>query len=98
MQASCGHGCGADCSAPNANKGCYGRCTDGRCAVGWMILDKDDPLKVVARAEETLLFAELPFETTGTNATGKLQTPWVVRHTCVTSTFGEGRTNDNISQ
>ena len=38
----------------------------------------DDPLTVVARAEETLLFAELPFETTGTNASGPLQTDWVV--------------------
>jgi hypothetical protein len=38
----------------------------------------DDPLTVLARAEETLLFAELPFETTGTNASGPLQTPWVV--------------------
>ena len=60
------------------DKYCYGQCTDGRCALGWMILDKDDPLKIVARAEHTLLHAELPFETTGTNATGPLQTNWVV--------------------
>ena len=46
--------------------------------MGWMILDKDDPSKIVARAEHTLLHAELPFETTGTNATGPLQTNWVV--------------------
>ena len=78
QSAACGHGCGADCAAPDSSKGCYGRCTDGRCALGWMILDKDDPLTVIARAEETLLFAELPFETTGTAATGPLQTPWVV--------------------
>ena len=40
-------------------------CRDGRCALGWLILDKDDPTVVVARADDALLFAELPFETVG---------------------------------
>ena len=42
-----------------------------------MILDREDPLTVVARAEETLLFPELPFET-GQAQGPPFQTPWVV--------------------
>ena len=72
QSASCGP-CGVNCSA---NTGCP-FCRDGRCALGWMILDKDDPTKVVARAEEALLFAELEFETTG-SAAFPTQTPWVI--------------------
>eukprot|EP01050_Picozoa_sp_SAG11_P020219 SAG11_NODE_3370_length_2493_cov_1.451128_2_plen_478_part_01 len=34
----------------------------GRCSVGWSILDKDDPSRVVARGAEPVLTAVLPFE------------------------------------
>ena len=71
QSASCGP-CGVNCS----DSGCP-FCRDGRCALGWMILDKDDPTTVIARAEEALLFAELPFETVGP-ASFPTQTPWVV--------------------
>jgi predicted GH43/DUF377 family glycosyl hydrolase len=43
----------------------------GRCAVGWAILDRNDPSVIVARSDRPLLAAELPFETSG-------QTPLVV--------------------
>jgi hypothetical protein len=72
QSAGCGP-CGVNCSA---HTGCR-YCHDGRCALGWMILDKDDPLRAVARAQETLLFAELPFETLG-SASYPVQTPWVI--------------------
>mgnify|MGYP005844438395 CR=1 FL=1 len=51
----------------------------GRCAVGWAILDGNDPTHVVARAEEPLLTPTLPWEMC--NATGKgpeCQVPRVV--------------------
>ena len=42
-----------------------------------MILDGADPTKVIARADDALLFAEFDFETLG--APGyPTQTPWVV--------------------
>jgi predicted GH43/DUF377 family glycosyl hydrolase len=72
QSASCGP-CGVNCSA---NTGCH-FCRDGRCALGWMILDGDDPLRVIARAVETLLYAELPFETVGSHDF-PTQTPWVI--------------------
>lgn len=34
----------------------------GRCAVGWAILDKDDPTKVVARSDGPILTATQPWE------------------------------------
>lgn len=34
----------------------------GRCAVGYAILDKDDPTKIVARSDGPLLMATLPWE------------------------------------
>ena len=37
----------------------------GRCAIGWAILDKDDPTKIVARSTDALLISTLPFETCG---------------------------------
>lgn len=77
QSSSCG-ACGLNCSDPaHARCACGGRCVDGRCALGWMILDGDDPLRVVARAEETLLFPELPFES-GAGQPPPFQTPWVV--------------------
>ena len=36
-----------------------------RCAIGWAILDKDDPTKIVARSTDALLISSLPFETCG---------------------------------
>ena len=50
---------------------------DGRCALGWMVLDGSDPLRVLARAKETLLFPALPFES-GEGQPAPFQTPWVV--------------------
>ena len=35
----------------------------GRCALGWAVLDKDDPTRVLARSDAPLLYAELPWET-----------------------------------
>lgn len=35
------------------------------CAVGWAILDKDDPSTIVARSDEPLLASILPFELKG---------------------------------
>lgn len=35
----------------------------GRCAIGWAILDRDDPTRVVARSSEALITATLPWET-----------------------------------
>jgi len=35
----------------------------GRCAIGWAILDKDDPAKIVARSDDALIKAEFPWET-----------------------------------
>jgi predicted GH43/DUF377 family glycosyl hydrolase len=37
----------------------------GRCAIGWAILDQNDPTKIVARSTDALLISELPFETCG---------------------------------
>ena len=37
----------------------------GRCAIGWAILDKDDPTKIIARSTDALMVATLPFETCG---------------------------------
>lgn len=37
----------------------------GRCAMGWAVLDRDDPTRVVARGAEPLLTAQLPFEMKG---------------------------------
>jgi len=36
-----------------------------RCRVGWMVLDKDDPLKVIARSDDPLLVPSLPWEEQG---------------------------------
>ena len=41
----------------------------GRCAIGWAILDRDDPKQIVARAALPLITATLPWETC--DATGK---------------------------
>jgi len=76
QSSSCGK-CGVNCSNPASSCDGGGRCVDGRCSLGWMILDGNDPLKVVARATETLIFAELPFET-GQGQAPPYQTPWVV--------------------
>ena len=76
QSSSCGK-CGVNCSDPAASCGGGGRCTDGRCSLGWMILDGNDPLKVIARATETLIFPTLPFET-GQGQAPPFQTPWVV--------------------
>ena len=94
QSASCGK-CGLDCSSSGLPSACsQSRCLDGRCSVGWMILDQHDPSKVLARSEQPLLFAQLLPETVG-NATAKClpctngdchpqglygctQTPWVV--------------------
>ena len=35
----------------------------GRCAIGWAILDKDDPTKIVARSNKPLIVATQPWET-----------------------------------
>ena len=43
-----------------------------------MILDGEDPTHVLARANQTLIYSQLPFETDGSSATGPLQTPFVV--------------------
>ena len=45
--------------------------------MGWVILSADDPLKVLARAEEPVLFAELPFEAAGASPEWPNLTPWV---------------------
>jgi len=37
----------------------------GRCAIGWAILDGDNPKNAVARGSRALLVAELPFEVNG---------------------------------
>eukprot|EP00756_Hemistasia_phaeocysticola_P046496 Hpha_TRINITY_DN20280_c0_g1::TRINITY_DN20280_c0_g1_i1::g.168285::m.168285 len=37
----------------------------GRCAVGWAILDGDDPTRIVARSTDALMVPTLPFETCG---------------------------------
>jgi len=42
-----------------------------------MVLDGEDPLRIVARSEEPILFPELEFETVG-SAAYPVQTPWVV--------------------
>ena len=93
QSASCGK-CGLDCSSGLPSTCSQARCFDGRCSVGWMILDQQDPSKVLARSEQPLLFAQLLPETVG-NATarclpctngnchpqglhGCTQTPWVV--------------------
>ena len=34
-------------------------------AIGWAILDKNDPTKIVARSTDALLISELPYETCG---------------------------------
>jgi hypothetical protein len=70
--AACGV-CGVNCSAPGACP----FCRIGRCSLGWVILDGTDPLKVVARAEEPIAFAELPFETVGSPG-APTQTPFVI--------------------
>ena len=70
--ASCNR-CGLNCSDPTVLATCP-NCADGRCALGWMILDGDDPLKVRARADKPLLAAELAFETIGTDG-HPVQTP-----------------------
>lgn len=72
QSASCGT-CGLNCSSSTVCP----FCRDGRCALGWMILDGHDPLTVLARANETLLRAEYEFETTGSSA-NPTQTPWVI--------------------
>ena len=41
----------------------------GRCAIGWAILDRDDPTRIIARAELPLITASQPWETC--DATGK---------------------------
>jgi predicted GH43/DUF377 family glycosyl hydrolase len=94
QSASCGK-CGIGCHSGTLPATCSeARCFDGRCSVGWMVLDHHDPTKVLARSEAPLLFAELLPETVG-NATAKClpctngnchpqglhgctQTPWVV--------------------
>jgi predicted GH43/DUF377 family glycosyl hydrolase len=43
----------------------------GRCAVGWAILDGNNPRKIIARSDKPLLAAALPFEIKG-------QTPLVI--------------------
>ena len=45
----------------------------GRCAVGYAILDRDDPTVIVARSDKPLLAAARPFELHGqvrTDSTG----------------------------
>lgn len=48
QSASCNR-CGLNCSDPSILKGCP-NCLDGRCALGWMILDGSNPLRVLQRA------------------------------------------------
>lgn len=51
----------------------------GRCAIGWAILDKDDPSKIVARSDDVLIKPELPWETCENDGKGyECQEPMVV--------------------
>lgn len=51
----------------------------GRCTIGWAILDRNDPRKVVARAPTALVTPELPWETTKCAGTpDSCQTPNVI--------------------
>lgn len=81
QSASCGT-CGLNCSAPAVCP----FCRDGRCALGWAVLSGNDPTTVIARANATLLRAELAFETVGTPGFAT-QTPWVI-FTCGLQALG----------
>jgi len=37
----------------------------GRCAIGWAVLDKDDPSKIISRSTDALLIASAKWETCG---------------------------------
>jgi predicted GH43/DUF377 family glycosyl hydrolase len=51
----------------------------GRCAIGWAILDGSDPSRIVARSDEPLLTATLPWETCAAVGKGyECQEPEVV--------------------
>ena len=75
QSASC-NVCNLNCSDPQILSTCP-NCNDGRCALGWMILDGKDPLSVLQKADAPLLKAELEWETTGSKA-HPVQTPWVI--------------------
>eukprot|EP00040_Diaphanoeca_grandis_P019924 m.105545 g.105545 ORF g.105545 m.105545 type:complete len:396 (-) comp27658_c0_seq1:463-1650(-) len=50
----------------------------GRCAIGWAILDKNDPTQIVARSNGPLLVATLPWETCPEGKGYECQEPEVV--------------------
>ena len=52
----------------------------GRCAIGWAILDKNDPSTIIARSEAPLLTASLPWEACDNKTRGNAtcQQPMVV--------------------
>ena len=50
----------------------------GRCAIGWAILDRDDPTKIVARSEDALLTATMAWETCPEGKGRVCQEPMVV--------------------
>lgn len=50
----------------------------GRCAIGWAILDRDDPARIVARSDGPLLVPVLPWETCPEGKGRQCQEPEVV--------------------
>jgi len=50
----------------------------GRCAIGWAILDREDPSRIVARSTAPLLVASLPWETCPEGKGRSCQEPMVV--------------------
>ena len=50
----------------------------GRCALGWAVLDKDDPARVIARSSGPLLYAQLPWEKKGIDDPNSIYTDGVM--------------------
>ena len=60
----------------------------GRCAIGWAVLDGNDPTQIIARSEDALLVASEPWEVSDrpnfSPSFGSIPSHWTTVHLCVT--------------